>query len=568
MRTILALLAGLLFWSQVAWGHASLLAAFPAPGAVLEHAPSEIVLTFNEPVSITRLRLVDPHGRDVHTDQAVDRDGKIRIPLTGPSTTAGASRQGTFLLSWRVVSADGHPVGGTLDYSVGAPSAQASSSGPAPAPARDTAIWLTRWLTYLCLFAATGAALFRSLHPRTRQTWAWPFVAVGLLLLPADLGLQGLDLRDVPWTALGQASTWSAAMDSTYATTLVLYALALLTAAGVLGARQPLPGSLRLLGIGSLALIGLGAAASGHAGTAPPQWLSRPAVTLHVMSAIAWIGLLIPLARTLLPPEMPAQPAAHAEAAPVRTAMPLAGFSRWITSVVGLLAISGLLLAYLQLDRPDDLWQTDYGRVLIAKLCGVGLLLCLAAYNRWRLTRPTLSGSLSAARHLRIAIGVELILALLILAAVSLWRFTPPPRSLDAGRAMISAATLADNRVQAQVNPGPGTWHIRLSSLSDGPFPAEGVTLILSNPAAGIEPMRREAQRQPDGLWQASVPALPETGKWEIQVEILVDDFDQVTLAAAAPAGDPAGHQMPAAPGGTDDMAGMPMHGSDHPQEK
>lgn len=565
MKTILALLAGLLLWSQVAWGHASLLAASPAPGAVLEHAPSEIVLTFNEPVGITRLKLVDPHGRDVHTERAVDRDRQIRIPLTGAGAAA-ASPKGTFLLSWRVVSADGHPVGGTLDYSVGAPSTQAPPTGSAPAPARDTAIWLTRWLTYLCLFAATGAALFRSTHPRTRQAWAWPFVAGGLLLLPADLGLQGLDLRDVPWTALAQASTWSAAIGGTYATTLVLYALALLAAAGTLGARQPLPGSLRVLGPGSLILIGLGAAASGHAGTAPPQWLSRPAVTLHVMSAIAWIGLLVPLARTLRPHTTPAQSAAPVESASAGATMPLAGFSRWITSVVGLLAASGLILAYLQLDEPDDLWQTNYGRVLIAKLCLVGLLLCLAAYNRWRLTRPTLAGSRAAARHLRIAIGVELILAILILAVVSLWRFTPPPRSLDAGKAMISAVTLADSHLQVQVNPGPGTWHIRLSGPSAGPFPAEAVTLVLSNPAAGIEPMRRKARRQADGLWQASVPALPETGKWVIQVEILIDDFDQVTLSSAsAPAGEATGHRMLGRSGG---MADMSMPGLDGPAGK
>jgi copper transport protein len=559
MKAGLALLTGLLLCSQAAWGHASPLAASPAPGAVLEQAPSEIVLTFNEPVSITGLKLISPQGQPVSTGRPVEQDAKVRLPLTG-SRAAGSRPQGTFLLSWRVVSADGHPVGGTLDYSVGAPSAQ----GPAtvPAVARDIAIWLTRWLTYLCLFAATGAALFRSIHVRTLQAWARPFVAAGLVLLPIDLGLQGLDLRDVPWTALAQADTWSAALGSTYAATLALYALALLSAAGMLGARRPLPA--RLLGIASLILTGLGAAASGHAGTAPPQWLSRPAVTLHVMTAIAWIGLLVPLARTLLP--QPAQPPSATPADRAASTMPLAGFSRWITPVVGLLAVSGLSLAYLQLDKPDDLWQTHYGWVLIAKLCLVGLLLCLAAYNRWHLTRPILSGSQRAARHLRIAIAVELALALLILAVVSLWRFTPPPRSLDAGRAMISAVTLADNKVQAQVNPGPGAWHIRLSNPAAGSFPAQAVTLILSNPAAGIEPMRRKASRQADGLWLAPVPALPETGKWEIQVEILIDDFDQVTLKAAPTAtGEATQPQAPARSGMPDrmsDMPGMSMPGA------
>ncbi|CAM5221170.1 Copper transport protein OS=Castellaniella defragrans OX=75697 GN=HNR28_001671 PE=4 SV=1 [Castellaniella defragrans] len=556
-RFLALLLVCLLAGSQAAWGHAALLSATPAPGAVLEHAPDGIVLTFSEPVGITRLKLFDPQGKAVATGTVTNKDGVIRIPLHD-------DRQGTYLLSWRIISADGHPVGGTLDYAIGAPTPLSVSPPATGVTSRDTAIWLTRWLTYLCLFAAVGATLFHALHPSLRQTWAWHPLLTGALLLVLDLGLQGLDMRDVPWAGLAEPATWKEALGSTYAITLGLYALALLLAATALrAARRPV--LQRGLGAVCLILAGTASAASGHAGTAPPQWLSRPAVILHVMTAIAWVGLLLPLAR-VVGARLSAQSAGSPAAA--QRLRPLANFSTWITPVAALLTASGLTLACLQLDQLSDLWQTRYGQVLIVKLALVAALLCVAAVNRWRLTQPTLAGEHQAAQRLKLAIRVELVLSILILAAVSVWRLTPPPRSLDAGRAMISAVTLTDGRIQAQVNPGPDRWHIRLSTPGGGAFQAQAVTLLLSNPSAQIEPLRSKAQQTAPDLWQATVPTLPIAGKWRIAVEILIDDFDQDVLQA------PSGNSSSDAPtepsaGSMPDVSGMaPGHPMDAHQRK
>ncbi len=216
----------------------------------------------------------------------------IRVPLPG------SAAQGAYLLSWRVVSADGHPVGGTLDYAVGLAAGPARAEQAAACPGgRRAAIWLGRCLGYACLFACVGAALFRARTPSDGQTWAWPLVVVGLGLLPVNLGLQGLDLLDLPGSALLGASAWTAALDSRYAWTLGLSALALLASAGALRARWG-RGARGYAGVG-LALAGAALAASGHAGTAPPQWLSRPLVILHGVTAAAWLGALVPLARVL-----------------------------------------------------------------------------------------------------------------------------------------------------------------------------------------------------------------------------------------------------------------------------
>src|SRR5262249_60687441 len=64
------------------------------------------------------------------------------------------------------------------------------------------------------------------------------------------------------------------------------------------------------------------------------------------------------------------------------------------------------------------------------------------------------------------------------------------------------------------------------------PLAAKEVTLVLADPAAGIEPMRRVAVRsgESDNLWRIEDLRIPLAGRWTVRVEILVDDFDKLTV--------------------------------------
>src|SRR5690606_23686924 len=104
----------------------------------------------------------------------------------------------------------------------------------------------------------------------------------------------------------------------------------------------------------ALPALGIGMAASGHAATAMPQWLARPAVVLHVLAIAAWAGSLWPLRQMLRRPD--------------RLAMPgLNWFSRRIPFVALVLVATGVTLALLQFDRVQSLWLTAYGQVFAAK---------------------------------------------------------------------------------------------------------------------------------------------------------------------------------------------------------
>ena len=97
--------------------HATLIATDPAEGAVLATAPEQVTFTFNEsvigvPAGIT---VFDATGEEVASSATV-RDAQLVVSLEDEVD------EGTLVVVWRLVSADGHPIGGSLSFSVGAPS--------------------------------------------------------------------------------------------------------------------------------------------------------------------------------------------------------------------------------------------------------------------------------------------------------------------------------------------------------------------------------------------------------------------------------------------------------------
>jgi copper transport protein len=175
--------------------------------------------------------------------------------------------------------------------------------------------------------------------------------------------------------------------------------------------------------------------------------------------------------------------------------------------------------------------------VLAAKLVLVALLVGLGAINRFRLV-PRLSLQAPARRWLATSIGCELVLAVAILALVALWRFTPPPRALAAVVAPV-ALHLHGERLMAEIaidrvaRPGGKGARAELSVL-DGefrPLAVREVALVLANPAAGIEPIRRAAVRLEEPYrWRVEDVRIPLPGQWTVRVEALVSDFEKLSV--------------------------------------
>src|SRR3546814_3316436 len=123
---------------------------------------SSDVCSSDLPISPLVFTLISPGGKTAALKRARQDNNRVVIGL--PSL----ADSGTFGLSWRVVSADGHPVGGTFVFSVGAPSNAAVVHQP-PRRVRDAAIWLGRALLYAALFFGVGASLFRRSEEHTSE---------------------------------------------------------------------------------------------------------------------------------------------------------------------------------------------------------------------------------------------------------------------------------------------------------------------------------------------------------------------------------------------------------------
>lgn len=514
-RALLLLLLTALIPST-AFAHASLIGSDPPDDALVMRAPATVTLTFNEPVSPLTIRIVDASGAATAVTD-IRRDG-ARLILTPPSI----SGEGARVVSWRVMSADGHPVGGSTTFWIGERGNAASLTVRSDDMVLRGAIWLARIVIYLGLFVGVGGAFFTAwIGPRDTAAMGRIGVVVSvaaLVALALSVGLQGLDALGLPLSALSNGDAWTIGARGSFGHAVAFAAAGLLLAMLSFN----LSPSLRRA-MAALALIGTGLAlaATGHAASAQPRYLTTPAVFLHGVSLAFWIGALLPLA--------------FAMRGPRETAINvLMRFSRVIPFAVIALLVSGLLLATIQLERLDALWTTAYGRVLAIKLALVATLLLLALWNRLWLT-PRIGKGGRARRLMRRSIMAELVLVVAILGVVGLWRFTPPPRALVAVNDDFFTHVHTE-RAMADVTLSPGhagpiRIAVQLRTPDERLLDAKGVSVTLSNPEAGIEPATAEARPAGEGQWSASMAA-PVPGRWTLRLDILISDFDSLSVEA------------------------------------
>ncbi|HVH02336.1 MAG TPA: copper resistance CopC family protein, partial [Amaricoccus sp.] len=133
---LLAMAVAVLLAGRGADAHTQLVAATPPADAVVAAAPREVVLEFSEPVQALPARWFPAGGGAPIEATPLARGAKLVFPVPAGLGT------GTQVLSWRVVSADGHPVGGSLVFSIGARSGTArafaaSGAGLAAAAGRS-----------------------------------------------------------------------------------------------------------------------------------------------------------------------------------------------------------------------------------------------------------------------------------------------------------------------------------------------------------------------------------------------------------------------------------------------
>lgn len=309
---VFALLGAGLVLAGPALAHATVVGSEPVDGARLKTAPHEVVITFDEPVGIDGvgyLHVIDQHGRTVDAGQAFHPGG------VGPKVAVRLQPHlgdGTYTASYRVISADSHPVSGVIHFVVGtgplvvtaANNGATSTTNPVVRAVFD----VSRWVSYAGFAVLGGAWLLLTVWPAgrfdrraRRLVWAgWAATAVGAV---AELLLQGPFSAGSGIGTLARPSLISDTLHSSYGqlhcVRLVLLGLLALALAASLqeSAAAPRREAALLLGVG----VALTFSAAGHASTTSPSWLSVPLDMAHLLAMAAWLGGLVMLTVAILP---------------------------------------------------------------------------------------------------------------------------------------------------------------------------------------------------------------------------------------------------------------------------
>ncbi|MQW90305.1 copper resistance protein CopC [Sinorhizobium saheli] len=546
-RLAMLALFGLLAQIAVACAHASFSSSDPEDGAVVERAPSTYTLSFSEPVSPLTLKLVTPDGASIPLERFKVKDRTVEI--VAPADLG----RGTHVLTWRVTSADGHPIGGSIVFSIGTATAEPPPIGDEVDAVVRAGVLGSKVALYIGLFIGVGGA-FASRWlidgARRGRNVVMAALGIGIIGTLASLAFQGLDALGAPIALIAEPRVWSTAMATSVGATVSVAAVAIATAVAALLSHGHVS---RLLSLVAVILTGAALSLSGHAAAAEPQWLMRTAVFLHAVAITFWVGALAPLGLALRAscsqvesPDVAQMQQkqtvtrTHVSASRLRRGDPAAAaalrrFSTIVPYAVAALVAAGLVLAVVQVREPRALIDTAYGQLLLAKAGLLVGLFLLAAVNRWRLTGPAVAGNGPATSRLVRLVAAETAIVLLIFAIAASWRFTPPPRALAAVAEQAATAHIHTDKAIAFVKAMPGRagqvdLSVRLLDGKSQALDAKKVTFVLSKPDSGIEPFKRPAEQDAKGDWRNEHMTIPLPGTWHIRIDVLSGDFEMVRL--------------------------------------
>ncbi len=538
---------------SAASAHAYLIRTVPAASGVLDTPPKTVQLTYDEAVEprFAIISVTDADGKQETT-------GPVQRSPADPDTLVVPLRsnlpQGWYLIYWRAISVDGHPVQGAFTYAVG------PNPGPAPqfpvpsisATATSLNLLVARWVMFLSVMVAFGLFALRMfvarpLTRRAREASLRPlsiaFViasVVGLLAIPTylDFATANDSLRSVFDVGALVPLFRVTAFGRGYVDMMLCFALFCLAAWIALWLDRPERQRRSMAELLSVTGALLAAAAvliipgaAGHAGQTSPRGLSLFLDWLHLASGSLWVGGLIGLLViwASLGPEL--------RIAGLSVCVPR--FSNIaLPSVLALLA-TGTAATIIHMPAVNALWETGYGKAILVKIGLLSAAIGLAAINRLRSKPRIIAGrgdpelGASAARLLRRTLsGEAFLLAAAVFAAAVLSSLAPPPpafaeqnsalASVGPGQVVKTIGRLG-YRLQFLVSPNkaaaPDSFALRITK--DGqPVRGANVTLTFNHTEMEMPQQEYQLTETSPGVYSRAAPALVMVGKWALAFQV------------------------------------------------
>ena len=559
----------------LASAHAYLIKTTPAPSGVLEGPPRQVALTYDEAVE-PRFAIISV----TNTSGTQETTGSVRRSAADPDTLIAPLRpglpEGWYLIYWRAISVDGHPVQGAFTYAVG------PNPGPAPrfaipsiaGSATSAQPLVTRWLMFLSVMVSIGLFVLRFLVARLLprrlsaarlRPLSVAFVitsVLGLVMIPVYLDAStAIDsLRSmfdvtalVPLFSVTAFGRGYLDMELCYA----LFCVAAWVALYLDRPGRPLRSVAELAAqtgalLAAVATLGIPGSA-GHAAQTSPRGLTVAADWLHLIAGSLWLGGLVGLLVLWF--------SAGAENRVRVLSHVVPRFSKLALGSVALLLSTGTIETIDHMPALDALWRTGYGVAILVKIAILVVAMAIASGNLlW--TSPTLAtardasdasdasdgdppsqppgaitrrrGSPAAAAVvLRRLVGVETVLvggAVFVAALLSSLAPPPPAFALQdsalaqvgPGR-VVKSVTRAGYRLAVLVSPNqaaaPDSFALRLTR-NGRPVNGANVTLTFNHTQMEMPQQEYQLTQTGPGVYSRTAPAMIMVGDWSLQFQI------------------------------------------------
>ena len=511
--------------------HAALVTATPEPGSVIAAAPGVITVTFSEGITPVagRTQVLAPDGKRI-TGEVTATGSTLRIQVRRADQPLG-----TYLVSYRIISSDSHPVGGAMTFSVGAPSARPPESDPGSVhPSVAVAVPAFKFLGYAGISLIIGPALLLALLWPRRLSRRGPVLLVRAGLIGTAAATLGALWTQAPNSS--GAPLWDVSVTELADVLASPYGLALIARLAVLGlAAVALPPVLAGHGsrLSGLALAGLAAAGlttwplTGHAAESPLPGAIVAADVVHMAAMAVWLGGLVTLAAFLL---RQAHPRVLGRILPV--------WSRLAALAVVWLVGAGTVQAVVQVGSVGALWGTAYGRLVLAKIAILALVLTAAAFARRLVQRSQVTAA--GPGRLRRTVGIEVAATVVVLGLSAVLVQVTPGRSVTAEQAASTekgvSQTLTSDLFTLQFSIYPvelgenNTVHGFTYSPEGKPLPAQEWTVTTRLTGQDLEPVSQPML--PLNPRNDAVGALtfPLPGTYELSFTVRTTEIDQATV--------------------------------------
>jgi copper transport protein len=538
--------------------HAQLEATVPVQSSVVLTAPGQVVLRFDEAVSVDfgSISVLALDGRRVDQGGAHHRRGEGRVvAITLPDHLA----RGTYVVAWRVVSDDGHPVHGAFVFSVGtaagAKRAQAIASVLAAARGSDVvgAVYgIVRFAVFAGLLTLVGlSVVIGLLHPpawrvRRVRRLLWASWTVAFVSTVAATALQGVYTAALPLSRVISISLVDGVLHTRFGEVQVLRLVLLVAMAPILW----IDGSWRVLGARwrGAATLGLGTGLlltpglAGHASTIGNGLVGEALDLVHLAAAASWIGGLELLGALVVPGLAPGDRPGD-----------VAGITRrfsWLAlGAVAVVVASGTLQSLRRVGSGYALFHTTYGRILLVKVGLVVLLLVIAATTM----RAVLGGRFAGVGRRRPPIGTtaklaeaglrgrivaELSVVAAVLVAVSLLVEAVPARQAASAPFTASFEVLGVdlNAVVGPARVGPGNaFHFYVLDRLGQPVGIAELDASISLRSAGQGPRAIPLVVAGPGHYQAPDVDIPVAGGWDLSLTLSTSPGERQVLDTVLP---------------------------------